>query len=275
MIEATQQELAKKYNSLSGKLRDFLDSSQDFELIRKILKKYGLSDDDVEVLTSGVGYVLLGFIKPQELFQKTNEYLEADEKIVVEVIREINRQILYPLHNELEKLYKLETHIEEVLEKKQIQPIIEIKKEAPKPPVEVEQKIQVETKIPKITKPVEEGKPFILHEEKPVAEGKKTITRPFSLPFKIFSSRSKPESPSPVKARVEEPERIVHYSESRTPLEPFGKEEEIINLETFQTETEQSKPEPKPERKPEQKPETKPEESPPQPKLEGNVVDLR
>lgn len=263
MLQLTEEQIVSKYESLSPKLKEVLGSDFYLERIQNIGKQFDLSADDVSVLTTATGYVVLGLVPPDNLFKEVNDYLDADERTVVEVIREINRQILFPLHSELEKLYKLPTHIEETIKLEEVK--------IPEP-----QKVEIKTVAPKPEAPASgELKPLILHEEKSfgAAQDKpKAAPKPFSFPFKVFPAKPKAPAPPAVKARVEGPERVVHYSELRTLLEPFGKEEEVINLETFQAE--KSKPTPAPAPKPEVKPETKTEEKP-QPKIDGNVVSLK
>lgn len=291
MIQFNEEQLVKKYEALPPKLKEVIESSSVFEKVSQICQKYVLNDEDVQVLTSAIGLVILGLLPPHDLFQEINEYVEVNEKVLTEVIREINRQILFPLHEELEKLYRLSTHIEETVK------IEEIKKPEPSspPPIKTpEQEQKIEVKIPKATPvvptpaptinqpPVEtetatgEPKPFVLHEEKPLGQEKTTPSRTFSFPFKIFPAKPKTETAPPVKARLEgleeSSQRVVHYSELRTPFEaadvsPQPQKEEIINLETFTRET-------KPETKPETKAEVKTDEKN-QPKIDGNIVNLK
>lgn len=108
------------------------------------------------------------------------------------------------------------------------------------------------------TLPSGEQGPFILHEEKSFANEKSRPTSPgFSFPFKFFKPRVE-EKPQ-VKATVETPEsedkpkRVVHYSELRSSIqtpEPLSPKKEPIS-EALKT-----------------------EETKPQPKIEGNTVDL-
>lgn len=82
--------------------------------------------------------------------------------------------------------------------------------------------------------PLEEGKPLVIHEE---PEAEISRTRPgFSLPFSLFRSKTETQG-KPQAVRVETPEekkpekRVVHYSESRTPLSPFGSEPDFLRRE--------------------------------------------
>jgi hypothetical protein len=298
MLQLTEKQILDKYQTLPPKIKEALESTSYFEKIENIGKWFDLSRDDVDVLETTVGYIFLGFLPPQNLFKETNDYLEAEEKIVVEVIREINRRVLFPSHEELEKLYRLSTHIEETVKIEEIKKIIpsappekgEEKKVAPLP------EIKIPPKSPEQKVEIKKGGPLILHEEKPIGEEKiKAPPKPFSFPFRVFAAKSKTEAPPPVRAKIEgfggqppaekkkptvfkkEPQKIVHYSELRTPLEPFGappestKQEEVINLEIFQTtDNDHDK---NHDNGGDDNKKQAPTSSPP--KLEGNIVDLR
>ncbi|MBI4034247.1 MAG: hypothetical protein HY378_01725 [Candidatus Brennerbacteria bacterium] len=312
MIHLQEQEIKERYQRLPRVLQDALNSPSRFGAIGEISEKYKLNEEDSMVLTTSVGMVLLGYIKPQNLFKEINEYLEADEKIVVEVIRDINRQVFVPLHKELEDLYGMKTHIEGELEKEQVEPVLKIKTEERKPEAEVKIPLEKLGESPPVSRPTgpatapsdaaqgkpaavpppvpaapvgEEVKPLIIHREeiqKPATEDKKF--KGFDFPFGIFEKEGTKAMPSePVKVRVETPgKRVVHYSEYRTPVTPFGKpEEEIITIKKEPPPTENKSPFTWP--KPEPKPETpKPEQPKPPvvqekkgPSIEGNIIDLK
>jgi len=115
------------------------------------------------------------------------------------------------------------------------------------------------------TIPAEEIKPLILHQEKPLTEEvKKTGGKVFSFPFEIFKTKEGGGAQKPVTAKIETLEtetaekemkqppptlrtetpqkRLVNYTEFRTPLSPFGKEE-VINLENLEKSNAAPKPE--------------------------------
>jgi len=310
MALPTEQDIRRKYHTLPEPIREILNSPEYSDEVREINRKHGLDEGDSRVLTASVGLVFLGFIKPRELFREINEYLEADEKVVVETIREINRQIFNPFHKELENLHKLETHIESELDealKKQTPAIekgVEVppKKEMAVPP---SQATGVRPPITVAEQPPA-GEPLIIHKEEgaPVPVRAEKPLKGLEPPFGFFGKEGAPVPEEPVKARIEgqglmggltkplfkgEEKRVVHYSELRTPLAPFQKPEEIINLETFGQKPQEVKaPMPAPKGpfqgaasakietpKPAEPPKTTVPETKPQPKIEGNVVDLR
>ncbi len=304
MIKITsQQQVLDKYKNLPPKLKNALESSLNYELIEKIGQNYSLDSEDVETLRIFTGYVILGFLKPQNLLSEVNVYLIIDDKTVVDVIREINREILFPLHEELEKVYRLDAHIE----KTETAPIEEVtKKLKPQEEIIILEKIGEEKTKGGSTEPIEPalaikprpsheakpGEPLILHEEKSLAEEiPRSSFRGLSLPFRIFRPKPASEQEKPVRASIEtfggtpkkdeKPEKkIVHYSEFRTALSPFEtkgggelkKEPELEKKPEIKTENPKSLQEKIQEIVAETKNE-KPDFV--QPRLDGNIIDLR
>ncbi len=113
------------------------------------------------------------------------------------------------------------------------------------------------------------GEPLIIHQEETPTEERKRPFKSLEFPFGFFGKEGEAAPSEPVKVRVEVPKekRVVHYSELRTPLAPFQKQEEIINLETFGRKPPEVK-------APIPAAPIKVEATKPQPKIEGNIVDL-
>lgn len=156
---------------------------------------------------------------------------------------------------------------------------------APLKPIERKVSVAEEEETPK------KDSPFILHKEQsPIGAQDQTQRKKFSfsLPFKFFASAQNREEKSPVIVRIETPKlkRVVHYSESRTPVTPFESADSMdirnfekpIPLSAIPSVSSQAKPiasqpliptpptPPTPSLTPLQKP---------IPKLEKNTVDLR
>lgn len=85
----------------------------------------------------------------------------------------------------------------------------------------------------------DEVQPLIIHRESPMPTARESFgSKSFSLPFGFFKKAENEitKSVAPVVAKVEglkEEKRVVHYSESRTPLTPFNKKDEFINTTPF------------------------------------------
>lgn len=201
----------------------------------------------------------------QELVTKIRVDLGIDEKKAHEIYNDGDfKHVLAPKSTPQEKTVSLETLAETPTEE-----VLHFKFEKGVAKAET-------------LKPAEEGKPLMIHEEKPLTEGttKPPTQKGFSLPFGLFKSRSAREEQAPVKARVEVPKeekRVVHYSELRTPLTPLGGGEELINLEAL---TQMKPPTEKPPNITENNTTVTTEDksldaAQDKPKVEGNVVDLR
>ena len=82
----------------------------------------------------------------------------------------------------------------------------------------------------------EEGRPLVIHRETETAPIPQA--RPdFSLPFSLFRSKTELHE-QPKTAQIETPEekkpekRVVHYSESRTEISPFGSSSDFLKAKT-------------------------------------------
>ncbi|OGG40144.1 hypothetical protein A2116_01210 [Candidatus Jorgensenbacteria bacterium GWA1_49_17] len=228
MIDITEKNLTNRYKTLPPRLKNAIDSLSTFGLIKNISKAYSLTDEDTEIIAAYTAYVLLGVLEPKNLFNEVRVYLPTNEKTTSEIIREINFQILFPLHEELENIYKLEVHIEKDLEKEGVKLVIETKTE--KPPVSerldeekpawtgIEIKRAPTPEEPQVSRPeitvikeqptgTTEAKPFVIHKEegqRPITEEKKF--KGFEFPFGIFDKENgKVTTGESVKVRVETP----------------------------------------------------------------------
>lgn len=127
---------------------------------------------------------------------------------------------------------------------KQTQEQAQIKlSEMPKSEISIKKEIPIAA-----IEPPKEGEPLIIHREESFAQEAKPGFRGFSLVGLFRSKRKEPETESTTKAKVEIPDetvrdllnklpikkeeqKVVHYSEFRTPLTPFQDGDEFINLE--------------------------------------------
>ena len=256
------------------------------EIIFDLGNKIHLSNEKIKKLAEICGQALIGFIKQEEIFNEIKNKLTLDENTAKELDQKI-KEIIKPLEEEINNL---QISIADIIslakkqtEKIKEEKIIPLEKFEPTETTTKKIEVKIERKTP-INKTeagdIVQNKPFILHEEKSLnteQEKPKITSKTFTFPFKIFATKPKLESTQPVKAEIkiedpdkqtspekkkitifkkESPQKIVHYSEMRTPLEsplvevelpktemitPKEKEikpsEEIINLEILQPQT--------------------------------------
>ncbi len=233
-------------------IREYFGSEKITSIIRAISQNIGISR--TYLLADVLFNLETKNIHIKILIQNIIEKLEIDEKQAKTVCYEIKKRVLEPIKfdlmkwgidiNELnvvnaEPLEQLEQNDLEKIEKKISLDILNRGRNEK----ETSEKLTIKTES-------EKEKPLILHVEKtfaPEEKSKKTF-KGFSLPFKFFKSKQTQE---PVKADVEtslglekneelikkitpkaeDKKRVVHYSEFRTPLTPFGETGEIVDLE--------------------------------------------
>ncbi len=277
------EKVVQRYNALSQELKSEILSYANAEDIFRIGSNNHFSPEKISLIALVTGRVLMGFLHTDDVQKELQEILMIDNRIANSIYQELDRKIFSRLKDEIREVYD-----------PIVSPIKPTPGEAKEEKIEL-QKLGEETVPLKVgVKPAEEGKPLIIHREEkqePVVEEKKF--KGFEFPFEFMKPKEAATAP-PVKVKVETPgKKVVHYSEYRTPLTPFGKpEEEIIDLSTL-TRREPSPPpravnddldydndkresqviKPTPVQTKETKPEEKKEFK--GPSIEGNIIDLR
>lgn len=236
----TEQQLQKRYYSLSQKIRDVLDSENNLESIRQICRIHHLNDNEkILIVEQLVGLILLGFVPVNDFSREISENIYLNKQHADDIAADINRKIFLLIRSDLEKVYS---------------PVSEGEAEAEESRDEiVSSSIPVE--IRKSEPPIKivgmDAEPMIIHEEtefKPLSESKKSL-KPLGGLFEFLSAsrrkKEEPEEANPVRAEVEgivEPEienkelrikdikpietkiKVVNYTEA--PIKIVGIEEE-------------------------------------------------
>ncbi len=279
----TQDILLERYDSLPDEVKDVLNSEEDGKIIRSIGKTQYLNEEKLEVFEQLVGLVLLGFIHTRELAHFISEELFLNFDHSRALVDELDKKIFVSIQKQLEQAYT------------------PLKKEVPKQPEKKSSGLTVsldffpgkarkESAIPVKKVPmVETLKPFILHEEKNTVETTpKEERKRFSLPFKFFKSLVAPsqEEKAPTRGEIGIPKthRVVHYDEARTPVspslvpplkQPYPNAKPIPrSLSGFPRAPSTQPVDPSLIKVPEVNPKVNLEEKP-QPRIQGNVIDLR
>lgn len=110
----TQQQIDARLEKLPEVLKDALYSADIAEKMYVLGKKFGLSDEKIGFMAEETGYVILGLTPPREFVPALQEALGLDAEKTRELAREINRQIFYPLREELKKTHQIEITEEEI-----------------------------------------------------------------------------------------------------------------------------------------------------------------
>lgn len=105
--EYTKEQIWELYRKLPAELQDALFSVENAEKICDICERYHIGEKTYQVATL-VGDVLLGILSPEEFPHTLKEELKLEEKVVKQVVQEINRFIFFPVKESLATLYKIE-----------------------------------------------------------------------------------------------------------------------------------------------------------------------
>lgn len=96
------------YEKLPNELKEVLFSEKTAYFIDLICQKNRIEDEEIPEVADCIGQVLLGFLNPNELQETLEKKLKLDKEIVKNLTKDIQREILYPVKSELEKLYGIE-----------------------------------------------------------------------------------------------------------------------------------------------------------------------
>lgn len=103
----TQEELVNRYEKLPQALKDAIFSEVNAEKMYALGKRNGLTIDQIGVVTSETGYVILGIAHPRDFIRNLKQKLNIDQERVEQIAADINREIFRPIREYLKDLYKV------------------------------------------------------------------------------------------------------------------------------------------------------------------------
>jgi len=227
MISISKEKLLEIYDQLPQRIKEALFSYENAMLNLRICKHFGIPLEKVSDLASEVGLVLMGVYLPKELPMHLARTLDISPETASKIYRILNREIFFPLREEIKKAQEIikkaglrKEEKESVASKiKETIDLKEVSEEAKEEKLRREKAL----KIPEVIKEVEKGKEeafpkkdtFLKKEEKPV----KLIPPEASKPkFEIPGIKPKIQ---PI-ADIEKPK--IKFDEVKEKEEPiFGK----------------------------------------------------
>lgn len=239
MIRVSKKKFLERLDTLSPAVRAAAFSPDTGGIISAIGKAYHLDEHRIGTLIAATGAVFFGFLHRTDLAKEILEETRVDAKIAQSIADEIEQKVFARIQADLDRIFEPVSAEEEV--ETEIPP-------APSPaekriPIQPSQLHPAEIREEKPLAPPKREGPLILHEEKGAAAEAQKGFKGFSMPLSFLRSKMAANAAPKAAARVEMPPttppkkeepRVVHYSELRTPLSPFGQNEEFINLETFE-----------------------------------------
>ncbi|MEK7546863.1 MAG: hypothetical protein AAB536_01655 [Patescibacteria group bacterium] len=235
------KQLFTRWDALPDSLKEAIASETNSNVVWKAAEDEHLPKEKIVMVSRLAGYVLMGFIHPEDLTGEIKDSLGIDARIASSVANSINTKIFQPLRDELEKIYapalsEVEASAAEEKERGGYQkPVMveEIAKPMPRPEKPIPAPI-APSKIPAVPRP---SAPFMLHRESESQPGMRPqpnfkVIMPGEQFGKMDQKWTAPPKPAQIetgfvpKAAPRIPEKdslVVHYSEMRTPLAPAEK----------------------------------------------------
>ncbi len=253
-MNVSQSQATQRWNSLPERLREALFSEFVAESVLDVCKNHHLIEEKAAIVKTYAAYVLMGFLHPEEFSREVQSALSLPVEIAKPLGEEMYKKVFSEYANEIQGVYapaslEKETEsgtrgVEEIISETSDEKTITfagLGKETSEPeetlPINVPEKTAAES-------PKTEESPFVLQEEKPVAEAVKPSLKKLSFSLGGFFGPKKKEEKTtkePIRAKIElfaggkedKEKRVVHYSELRTPLgeSVFRPAEEIKTTE--------------------------------------------
>ena len=105
MISISQDQALDRWGTLPDVLREAIVSESNSDFIWKACNDEHLPDEKIPVVTKLTGYVLLGFLHPEDVAKEIKERLGIDPKTASLVEDSLNKRVFAPLRADLDKVY--------------------------------------------------------------------------------------------------------------------------------------------------------------------------
>lgn len=113
MTDPSQNQLFTRWDAVPENLRDAVFSEANSDFIWKSCEDEHIPDEKIYDVAKITGYVLMGFLHPEDLAGEIKERLGVDVRTANDVAQAINGRIFGPLRADIDKIYsplsKLET----------------------------------------------------------------------------------------------------------------------------------------------------------------------
>ena len=118
MVNVTQPQAQKRFQVLPETIQDAMFSVKSADIISSVCSQNHLSDEKTSKVSESVGWVLLGFIHPEDLANEIRDSAGIDIKIASPIADQISTKIFQPLREEIEQIYSPSTEGDEGLAEK-------------------------------------------------------------------------------------------------------------------------------------------------------------
>ena len=108
MARYSQQFIEEQYQKLPEDLKQAIYSEDIALKLFELGRKYGITIEKNGFLAEEVGYLMLGLSRPEDFPKYVKERLDFNDEETVEVVKDINQLILYPLRQALKRAHQME-----------------------------------------------------------------------------------------------------------------------------------------------------------------------
>ncbi len=107
MITVTKKQAQDRFALISPPLQDAIFSEKTADVISYIQNKYSIPDDITETIAAFTGWVLLGFVRIEDVEKELAALLAMDRKSAAAIASELNEKIFTPLRPAIEASYTI------------------------------------------------------------------------------------------------------------------------------------------------------------------------
>lgn len=116
----TQEKLLELYEKIPQNVREAIFSVDVAGKISAAGKRFGLSIEETGILATTAGLVMLGALHPRDFIQTLEKGLKMERSKAIDIAKEINHEIFFPIRESLKRIHGMET-TEEVTGEKQME----------------------------------------------------------------------------------------------------------------------------------------------------------
>lgn len=103
--QPTIEDIEDRFNSLPQDIQEAMDGDSTTEAIHQIGRTYRLHFDQIQDLAACVGYLMLGFTKPQDFINDLTNHAEIPPSVATSIAKEVNEKILRPIKERLREVH--------------------------------------------------------------------------------------------------------------------------------------------------------------------------
>lgn len=106
MITPTQDKALERWDLLPLSLREALFAESTADFLEKTCQDEHVPQEKIKIVSQIAGYVLLGFIHPEDVAGEIKERLNLDQRTAIDIQNALNQRIFTPLRADIDKAYQ-------------------------------------------------------------------------------------------------------------------------------------------------------------------------